>query len=170
MTHYEFTVAQNKRTLFILIPACFVLGGGFYYAYDTTEEIPYAIVSGAIAFLLVYMLLKTALYRVNVQGRTVYVRTWLGRRYQFTCWDIEKVKFVEHLQTKGPSTYQLRIRVAGRTVYVDSTLLNFDMLMEHFMKMYEERQFKPEALPVSVANTMYLYRWQAEEASNNPTE
>ena len=158
MTHYEFTVAQNKRTLFILIPACFVLGGGFYYAYDTTEEIPYAIVSGAIAFLLVYMLLKTVLYRVNVQGRTVYVRTWLGFRYQFSFWDIEKVKFVEHLQNNGPASYQLRIRAAGRTLYADSSMKNFDLLVKHLLNMYELKQIKPAALAAAEANKLYLFR------------
>lgn len=164
----NFSVSPKKGLLFISIFAIF-LSSGFYLTYENSGEFICVIISIAFILLSVYLFFHTLLFRMDVSGRTISVRSWLGHRYQFTLWDIEHMQFVTH-QGKGSTTHQLRIRVAGRTVYVDSTLLNFDMLMEHFMKMYEERQFKPEALPVSVANTMYLYRWQAEEASNNPTE
>lgn len=112
--------------------------------------------------IMFYFMITRLLYRVKVEGYMIKVRTEFGRKYQFSCRDIEKVACFSDYHRKGGPAHDFRMEVTinGKRVdtYVYSNMTGFQTMAGYILEQYERGEIKPEAISKNCKKMLTKYK------------
>ena len=150
-----FQVTVQKK--YIILFLCLVVGmDAVLIAADAR---PFAwVMAGVLLVVSVAAVLAGQMFRVNVAGNTFYVRTRLGRRYQFDCSDIEQVTCLENNSLKhGPSFY-LTLSAKSRDLNLEATMDGFSKMAGFILEKYENGEILPSAVSEDCKRELVRYK------------
>ena len=112
--------------------------------------------------IMLYFMITRFLSYVKVEGRLIKVRTKFGRKYQFSCREIDKVACFSDYQAKGGPAHDLRMEVSlnGKRVdtYVFSSMKGFSTMAGYLIEMHERGEIKEEAISKSCKKMLTRYK------------
>ena len=113
--------------------------------------------------IMLICIITSALSYVQVEGRLIKVRTKFGRKYQFSCRDIDRIACYSDYQAKGGPTHDLRMEVImnGRRVdtYVYYEMKGFQTMAAYLLDMYARGEIKEEAISKSCKKMLTRYKY-----------
>ena len=112
--------------------------------------------------IMFYFIITRLLAYIKVDGRLISVRTKYGRRYQFSCREINKIAcFTDHNPKHGVShDICMKVDMEGKQVdtYVFSSMKGFSTMAAYLLEMHERGEIKEEAISKNCKKMLTKYK------------
>lgn len=166
MGRNSFNVVYYKRKIVYLSVGLMVMQGFLIstaYGSVANLELPWKIFDFTfIPGIMFYFIITRLLAYIKVDGRLIRVRTKFGRKYHFSCREINKIAcFTDHNPKHGVShDICMKVDMDGKQVdtYVFSSMKGFSTMAAYLLEMHERGEIKEEAISKSCKKMLTKYK------------
>lgn len=95
--------------------------------------------------IIIFYTLATFLFSIKVDGSQFKISTRAGRKYIFSCSDIEEVECYETTGSKTRMVFHIIIKIKKRSFYIDSGMIKFKNMAKYLLEKYEIGEIKESA-------------------------
>ncbi|MBP8994989.1 MAG: hypothetical protein KBG30_14430 [Bacteroidales bacterium] len=155
----NFKVSSSKKELLSSIGVVFVVGILMAFAITRTEYIALYIVS--IVFVIpicVLMILYDLLFKVNVSGKQIKVRSYWGRKYEFDLSDINTVSCERTDSLKSATHFFIILVTETEKLKMSDSLTGFDQMASYILYKHDTGEIKQEAISKTCRKMLNMYK------------
>lgn len=154
----KFTVASPLSHKIIALVSFGVLDAGailgiFYVKY----VIPWAVMVAAYTVLFLCAIFATWMFRVDVDGSAIRVRTNCGRKYELHCSDIDKIVCSKSDSGKRGPQFYITVTAKTNKFTLNAHMIGFDTMAGYLLEMLESGELKRSAVAPSCKEKLRQY-------------
>jgi len=154
MQHNKFKVTYSNTDKILLV-GCISIGAIVFIVLDVISEYLLASICSIVALLLSGIgILDTLLFYVKVEESVIRVRNIFGRKYEFSCEDIEEVVCTKSKSVGAGPILHIELLTQNGTVQVEGKMAGFQQMAEYLLKKYENGEIKQTAIGVKDLNAL----------------
>ncbi len=115
-----------------------------------------------IPVIAIIMVITRLVFYMQVENQCIKVRTCFGRKYQFSCKDIERVACFTDNDLKRGTSYDITIKInmgkKQKDICISSILKGFPTMAAYLLDMYERGEIKQEAISKNCKKMLTRYK------------
>lgn len=159
MCEYKFKVAYPFHDHFFIWIPCLMFASFILYA-SFAVGYPVQGIGMTIYLLLLcsFGSLVGAMFRIQVDGETIRVRSWCGKRYELNCEDISKVVCTRRNSVKYGPQFYLTIATQQREFTMHGSMVGFETMAGYILAQLEAGKIKQTAVSKSCAEQLQKYQ------------
>ncbi len=153
----EIKVVYDKKSLIIIV-CCLFLIELACIAYSVKHDHISLGIFTAVYTLIVgfFILFPTSVFYVKANGSDIKLRTRLGRKYELSVTDIEKVT-CSKTYGKNKISSNIDIKIKQKNISVGSEMIGFGKIAEYLLEKYESGEINARAMSVNCCQELHRY-------------
>lgn len=158
MGNDEIKVVYDKKSLIIIVCCLSLIELACIVISVKQSHIPLGIFTAVYSFTLdFFILFPTSMFYVKANGSDIKLRTRLGRKYEFSVSDIEKVTCSE-TYGKNKVFSDIDIEIKQKNVSVGSEMIGFGKMAEYLLEKYESGEINAQTMSSNCRKELLRYK------------
>ncbi len=159
MTQNQFKVTFSKGEYAYVFVCMFLIESGLIaMVFLMDHPLVYAVAAICFLPLFVFVVITTVLFYVKVDGTTIKVRTKRGKKYEFTCADIN---FVNCSKSAGGDTgtrFYIKITTKSHKLEIENPMKGFEQMAEYLLAKHESGDIRSIAVSERSKEWLHMYK------------